>query len=75
MLQVIFSVVNLDQYLPAVVNIAFLILIEVFVSPSLGQWEGLAGQVAVPESEATPGVLATIISLVSSVWASYMATE
>lgn len=74
-LQVIFSVVNLDQRLPAVVNIAFPIQVEVFVTPSLGQREGLAGQVALPESKATPGVLETIISVTSSVWTSYMATE
>lgn len=57
------------------VNIAFSVQAEVFVTRSLGQWEGLAGQVALPEGKGSPGVLETITSVISSVWSSYMATE
>lgn len=59
-----FSLVNLDQYLPVVVNVAFPVRAKVFVSlPALASWEGLAGHVGLPESKALTGVFENIMSI------------
>lgn len=60
----IFSLVNLDQYLPVVVNIAFPIRAKVFATfPALASWEGLAGHIGLPESKGLTGVFENIMSI------------